>query len=64
MQRLHAMYLHLLDEVSLDFTRYLYSQINWDNRLILILLIFLSISKIILQNNFKMIFTFIESSIS
>ena len=36
MQRLHAMYLHLLDEVSLDFTRYLYSQINWDNRLILL----------------------------
>ncbi len=36
MQRLNAMYLHLLDEVTLDFTRYLYSQINWDNRLILL----------------------------
>ncbi len=36
MQRLNAMYLHLLDEVTLDFTRYLYSQINWENRLILL----------------------------
>lgn len=36
MQRLHSIYLHLIDEVSLDFTRYLYEQINWDNRLILL----------------------------
>lgn len=36
MDRLNAKYLHLLDLVSLDFTRYLYSQINWDNRLILL----------------------------
>ena len=36
MQRLHSIYLHLIDEVSLDFTRYLYEQINWANRLILL----------------------------
>ena len=36
MKRLNARYLHYLDEVSLDLTRYLYSQINWDNRLILL----------------------------
>ncbi len=36
MQRLHAIYLHLIDEISLDFTRYLYDEINWDNRLILL----------------------------
>ena len=36
MQRLNAIFLHLIDEVSLDFTRYLYGQINWDNRLILL----------------------------
>ena len=36
MQRLNAIYLHLVDDVSLDFTRYLYEQINWDNRLILL----------------------------
>lgn len=36
MQRLNAIYLHLLENVSLNFTRYLYDQINWDNRLILI----------------------------
>lgn len=36
MQRLNAMYLHLLDEVTLDFTRYIYPKINWDNRLILL----------------------------
>lgn len=36
MQRLNTIYLHLLENVSLDFTRYLYEQINWDNRLILI----------------------------
>lgn len=36
MERLNRIYLHLLEETKLDFTRYLYSQINWDNRLILI----------------------------
>ena len=36
MKRLNARYLHFLDEVTLDFTRYLYAQINWDNRLILL----------------------------
>ena len=36
MQRLNSIYLHLIDETSLDFTRYLYEQINWDNRLILL----------------------------
>lgn len=36
MKRLNARYLHYLDEVSLDCTRYLYSQINWDSRLILL----------------------------
>lgn len=36
MQRLNSIYLHLIDEISLDFTRYLYEQINWDNRLILL----------------------------
>ena len=36
MERLNAKYLHLLDLVSLDYTRYLYSQINWDNRLIML----------------------------
>lgn len=36
MQRLNSIYLHLLDDVSLDFTRYLYEQINWGNRLILL----------------------------
>ena len=36
MQRLHSIYLHLIDEVSLDFTRYLYEKINWNNRLILL----------------------------
>ena len=37
MQRLNSIYLHLIDETSLDFTRYLYEQINWDNRLILLI---------------------------
>ena len=36
MQRLNSIYLHLIDETSLDFTRYLYEQINWDNCLILL----------------------------
>ena len=36
MQRLNSIYLHLLEEVSLDFTRYIYSEINWKNRLLLL----------------------------
>ena len=36
MQRLNSIYLHLLDDVSLDFVRYLYPQINWKNRLIML----------------------------
>lgn len=36
MQRLNSIYLHLLEEVSLDFTRYIYSEINWNNRLLLL----------------------------
>lgn len=36
MERLNAIYLHLLEEVNLDFFRYLYPMINWDNRLIII----------------------------
>ncbi len=36
MERLNAIYLHLLEETNLDFFRYLYPQINWDNRLIII----------------------------
>ena len=36
MDRLYKTYGRLLAETSLDFTRYLYKQINWDNRLIVI----------------------------
>jgi len=36
MDRLFATYFRLLSETKLDFKRYLYSQINWNNRLILI----------------------------
>ena len=36
MQRLNSIYLHLLEEVSLDFTRYIYAEINWKNRLLLL----------------------------
>lgn len=36
MQRLNSIYLHLLDDVNLDFVRYLYPQINWKNRLIML----------------------------
>ena len=36
MQRLNSIYLHLLDDISLNFTRYIYEQINWNNRLILL----------------------------
>lgn len=36
MQRLNQRYQQLLDETTLDFTRYIYRQINWDNRLILL----------------------------
>jgi len=36
MERLFATYIRLLSETKLDFKRYLYSQINWDNRLIMI----------------------------
>lgn len=35
-ERLNRVYLHKVDEVSMEFTRYLYPQINWDNRLIMI----------------------------
>lgn len=34
--KLHNIYLHLLEETPMGFTRYLYDQINWDNRLIMI----------------------------
>ena len=36
MQRLNSIYLHLLDDVNLDFVRYIYSQINWKNLLIML----------------------------
>ena len=36
MQRLNQRYKQLLDETNLDFTRYIYYGINWDNRLILL----------------------------
>ena len=36
MQRLNQRYKQLLDETRLDFTRYIYQEINWDNRLILL----------------------------
>lgn len=36
MQRLNAIYLHLLENTSFGFTRYLYDHINWNNRLILL----------------------------
>jgi len=36
MDRLFATYIRLLSDTKLDFKRYLYSQINWDNRLIMI----------------------------
>ena len=36
MQRLNQRYKQLLDETNLDFTRYIYQEINWDNRLILL----------------------------
>lgn len=36
MQRLNQRYKQLLDETNLDFTRYIYREINWDNRLILL----------------------------
>jgi len=36
MEKLLANYLYLLEQTSLDFKRYLYDQINWDNRLIII----------------------------
>lgn len=34
--KLNAIYIDLLFKVNMDFTRYLYEQINWDNRLIMI----------------------------
>lgn len=36
MERLFATYARLLAETNLNFTRYLYDSINWDNRLIVI----------------------------
>ena len=36
MQRLNQRYKQLLDETNLDFARYIYQEINWDNRLILL----------------------------
>ena len=36
MQRLNSIYLHLLDDTNLDFVRYIYPQINWKNRLIML----------------------------
>lgn len=36
MQRLNQRYRQLLENTSLDFTRYLYQEINWKNRLILL----------------------------
>ena len=36
MQRLNQRYQQLLDETTLGFTRYIYQQINWENRLILL----------------------------
>lgn len=35
-KRLERIYLRNVDDVSLDFVRYLYEQINWDNQLIMI----------------------------
>jgi len=35
-KRLERVYLHKVDDVSMDFVRYLYEQINWDNQLIMI----------------------------
>ena len=34
--KLNAIYIDLLFKVNMDFTCYLYEQINWDNRLIMI----------------------------
>ena len=36
MERIYATYARLLEATDLTFTRYLYKQINWDNRFILI----------------------------
>ena len=36
MDRLFKTYGRLLAQTDLNFTRYLYGQINWDNRLIVI----------------------------
>ena len=36
MQRLNQRYRQLLENTSLDFTRYLFQEINWNNRLILL----------------------------
>ena len=36
MQRLNQRYKQLLDDTTLDFTRYIYQEINWGNRLILL----------------------------
>lgn len=35
-EKLHKIFLNLLEETPMFFTRYLYDQINWDNRLIMI----------------------------
>jgi len=34
--RLERVYRHKVDDISMDFVRYLYSHINWDNQLIMI----------------------------
>lgn len=34
MQRLNQRYRQFIDDTALDFTRYLYKEINWENRLI------------------------------
>lgn len=36
LDRLNRVYLHKVAEVSMDFTRYLYPRINWNNQLIMI----------------------------
>lgn len=36
MDRLHAVYLHQLEATNSSFMRYLYDQINWNNRLIML----------------------------
>lgn len=36
MQRLNQRYRQFIDDTALDFTRYLYKEINWENRLILL----------------------------